>query len=1147
MSDRPDFPKMEEEVLADWKKKDIFKKSLEKPSPKGDFVFFEGPPTANGKPGIHHVEARAYKDVIPRFKTMRGYLVERKAGWDTHGLPVEIEVEKQLGISGKPQIETLKDTPRESIAYFNSLCRKSVWKYLSEWEKLTERIGFWLDLDHAYITYKNDYIESLWWIVKQINERGLLYKDYKVVPYCSRCGTPLSSHELAQGYKEIEESSVYVKFAVKGQEKTYLLAWTTTPWTLPGNVALAVGENINYVKVKVGEEILILAKARLSVLESEYEVLEEMTGKNLVGWEYEPLYKFVELDKKAHYVASANFVSIEDGTGIVHTAVMYGADDFELGQKLDLPKKHLVDLSGNFIPEVTPWAGMFVKDADPKIAEDLLERGLLYKKENTTHTYPFCWRCKTPLIYYAKDSWFVKMSDLRDDLLKTNDEINWVPDYIKEGRFGEWLREVKDWAFTRERYWGTPLPVWLCDSCDNKKVVGSYSDFEKTKSGNTYHILRHGEATQNIELVLSGKVDDQHHLTEAGKTQVYEAARKLKNAGGIDLVVASPFIRTMETAQIIAKELGVPVEIDDDLGEIKVGDFSGKKEEEYHKVFPSALERFKKAPENGETLTDLTRRMHNAIFKLEKRFKDKKILIVSHGDPLWILEASLKGLTKEGIAEFSKENYIKTGELREIELRNLPFDENGFLDPHKPFIDAVEFDCECGGKMTRTPEVIDVWFDSGSMPFAQWHYPHENKERIDDGRSFPAAFISEAIDQTRGWFYTLLAVSTLLKKNAPYKNVICLGHLVDKYEKKMSKSVGNVVDPWEMVNAYGADAVRLFMYTITQPGDTKRFDPQDLDRIVKQNFMILWNVLAFWKMFADPSIIYNLPPAVDSVMDKWVLARLGELTEKITGRLDAYDVTPAGRAIIEFINELSTWYVRRSRDRFKDGSTEPIAVLRYVLLELSKLMAPFTPFFADRLYSELGGEKESVHLEDWTEVKAVDGVLLAEMETLRKVVELGHALRAEHKMRVRQPLSEVVFSGGKKIRPELLEILADELNVKKAVVLEKVEEGGKYVVKSDVVLTVGLNLEITEELKREGWLREIIRHVNSLRKEAGLTTKDTITVYFETPREEIKSLFSGFASEIKKGSIANNILDGKSSIGKDLDLGGEMVWVGIEK
>ncbi|MDD5221800.1 MAG: isoleucine--tRNA ligase, partial [Patescibacteria group bacterium] len=649
------FSKIEEKILAFWDKDKTFAKSLAKKSPKGNFVFFEGPPTANGLPGIHHVLARIFKDIILRYKTMQGYFVERKAGWDTQGLPVELEVEKQIGVSGKPDIE------KYGVAKFNEKCKENVWKYKKEWEDMTRRIGFWLDLEHPYITYEKEYIETLWWIFKQVWDKGLIYQAYKVVPYCPRCGTALSSHEVAQGYKNVKEQSVYLKLKVVGQENTYLLVWTTTPWTLPSNLAVAAGERIEYVKAKSGQDFYILAKNLVDkVLGAHgYEIVEEFKGDKIIGWRYEPMYKIYD-DPTYFKVYAADFVSIKDGTGMVHIAPHYGEEDYQLfiQDKLPIPEMLTLDLEGKLVVDV-PGKGKFAKDADADIMEDLKKRGILFGTELYAHDYPFCWRCDSPLLYYSRKSWFIRMTELQKQLLDNAKEINWVPAHIKEGRFGEWLSGIKDWAISRERYWGTPIPIWECKGCQHRECLGSYKELSE----------------------------------KAGK----------------------------------------------------------------------------QLPE--------------------------------------------------------------------------PF------DPHKPYIDDYTWNCPgCGKKMTRVAEVMDCWFDSGAMPFAQWHYPFENKERIDKGINYPAEYISEAIDQTRGWFYTLLGISTLLDQGACYKNAICLGHILDKKGQKMSKHVGNVIAPMSVINEYGVDALRWYLYTVNQPGESKLFDTEGVKKVVQRMLLTLWNCLEFYKL-----------------------------------------------------------------------------------------------------------------------------------------------------------------------------------------------------------------------------------------------------------------------------------------------------------
>lgn len=938
------FPKMEEEILKFWQNNNIFKKTLKKDSPKGNFVFFEGPPTANGKPGIHHVLARAFKDLIPRYKTMQGFHVDRKAGWDTHGLPVELEVEKKLGISGKPQIE------KYGIKKFNAECKKSVWFYKDEWEKITERIAFWLDLEHPYVTYENDYIESVWWIVKQIWDKKLLYQGHKVVPQCPRCGTALSSHEVAQGYKKITETSVYIKFPLKNEKNTYVLAWTTTPWTLPGNVALALGKNIDYVKVEQDDDFYILAKDRVKILQGNYKIIKNLKAKDLEGMEYQPLFEFINLaektGQKAYYLTSADFVTTEEGTGVVHTAVMYGEDDYTLGDKIDLPKYHTVNENGRFTDEVKPWAGEFVKDVEKDIIEYFKNKNLLYKTEAASHEYPFCWRCGTPLIYYAKNSWFIKMSALKKELIANNSKINWIPAYIKNGRFGEWLKEVKDWAISRERYWGTPLPIWRCNKCAHTIVIGSIKEAE---------------------------------------------------------------------------------------------DLSGKK------------------------LTDL----------------------------------------------------------------------------HRPFIDEISFKCEkCSGKMERVKEVMDCWFDSGAMPFAQYHYPFENKKSIDDGISYPADYICEAIDQTRGWFYTLLAISTLLDKKASYKNVICLGHILDSHGQKMSKSRGNVINPWEVIDEFGADALRYHLYSMNQPGEVKRFDKKNLSETLRKNLIILWNVYGFFITYANidgwSKKAKSQKLKAKSLLDQWVLARLDQLVETVGEDLDKYDIFHASREISFFIDELSTWYLRRSRKR---RDNEFYGTMHQVLITLSKVLAPFTPFIAESIYQNLKDKNnpESVHLCNWSiastqnqKSKIINQKLLDQMQKVREIVEKTHALRAEAGIKVRQPLAKISIID-QKLSAELLDIIADEVNVKKVEIDSHQKE------------EILLDTKITSELRAEGEVRELLRQIQVLRKKKGLKPDDEATLYFQSPDKSlVKSL-----ELVKEKVLVKKIIDEKRDDMQELEIGGKKVKISL--
>src|SRR3990170_533861 len=853
---------MEKKILSFWKENKIFEKSIQKGKDSPRFVFYEGPPTANGKPGVHHVISRTIKDLICRYKTMRGYRVDRKAGWDTHGLPVEIEVEKELGLKSKADVE------KYGIANFNAKCRESVFRYLKDWDELTERIGYWLDLKDAYITYTNEYIESVWLILSEYYKKGLIYQGHKIVPYCPRCGTTLSSHEVAQGYEDTEDPSVFVKMRLEESEDTYFLVWTTTPWTLISNVALAVHPDVDYVKIEHKGEKLILAKPLLEkAIHGEYKILEEFRGKTLEKTRYVPLFEYAKVDKtKAFYVCLADFVTTEDGTGIVHIAPAFGADDYNLSTVYKLPLVQPVDASGSFTEEVTPWKGVFVKDADPQILADLKKRGLLYFSGKYRHTYPFCWRCDSPLIYYARKSWYIKTTAYKERLIANNKKINWYPGEIKEGRFGEWLENNVDWALSRERFWGTPLNIWVCEKCKEEKSISSIEELRK-------------------------------------------------------------------------------------LG--------------------------KNVPQN--------------------------------------------------------------------------------LDLHKPMIDEVTFECsKCKGLMRRTPEVIDCWFDSGSMPYAQFHYPFENEEYFKE--MFPADFISEAIDQTRGWFYSLLAISAFLFDQPAYKNLIVIEFIQDKFGQKMSKSKGNVVEPEEILNKDGADALRWYLLSVSQPWIPTKFDPQGVTEVTSKFLGTLLNTYSFWALYANidkfkPHQV-EIPVKERPEIDRWLVSKLNSLVLKVNQSLEEYELTRVARGISDFVmDDLSNWYVRRNRRRFWKSKEDKDKLSAYqtlweALVTVCKLSAPYIPFTSEKIYQELVAKAvpnspRSIHLDKFpqAETKHIDSALEEKMEDLIKVVTLGRACRNKAKVKVRQPLEEmlVVFPASEKIKAvqELSYLIAEEINVKKVNFLDK--------------------------------------------------------------------------------------------------------------
>jgi len=1113
----------EEAILEFWKSQDVFNKTLEKKSKEGEFIFYEGPPTANGKPGIHHLEARAFKDAIPRYKTMRGYHVRRKGGWDTHGLPVELQVEKKLGLNSKKAIEEY------GIAKFNKECKESVWEYLDIWNKFTKRIGYWVDQENPYVTYHNDYIESVWNVLKQVEDKKLLYKDYKVVPWCPRCGTALSSHELAQGYEDVKDLSVTAKFKIKGVENGYFLAWTTTPWTLPGNVALAVGKDIIYVEAKVGNEILVLAKDRLSIIADQYEIIAEHKGSEMVGMEYEPLYPYLaDLDKgdeklnNAFKVYEADFVNTTDGTGIVHTAVMYGQDDFELGTKIGLPKFHTVDDTGHFIKGTDFLEGRFVKDEEVAIdiIKDLAHRGLLFKKEKYEHSYPHCWRCKTPLIYYARDSWYIRMSDekIKKQLINENKTINWEPSHIREGRFGEWLKDIKDWAISRERYWGTPLPIW--QKADGSfEVIGSLDELkEKTKkSGNKYFIMRHGQATNNIGEIYLVDPDQKYPLTEMGREKALKTAKSFKEK--IDVVISSPFDRTKQTAHIFCEQTGFSSDqiiYDTRIQEWKVAsEFNDKPRGPMHQYYDydyvqTPREKFS----DGESFAEVVKRAGEFIYDIDSKYSNKNIFIVSHSGFGRALSFVTSGAQFTDLPNRSDiTSMLDNAEIRSFEFISLPHNEDYELDFHKPYIDEVKLVGEDGAEMTRVKEVMDVWFDSGAMPFAQDHYPFENKKWVDK-EGYPSDYICEAIDQTRGWFYTLHAIGVLTGRGKAYKNVICLGHILDEKGKKMSKSLGNIVDPWLMIEKYGVDTLRLWMYSVNQPGESKNFDEKTVALLQQQVFNLLYNVLAFYELYRDKDLENKEYKNSDNVLDQWIVARLNQLIENSTKQLDNYKLLEPVRELRAFIDELSTWYVRRSRDRLKDGDEDAKRTLYYVLKTLTKVMAPFAPFTSEDIWQKLKNtsDVESVHLAEWPKPEKVNKKIIEDMFILRELCNAGNYRRKQENIPVKQPLNSFAVKkedGGFAHLiglDQMLDLAKDELNVKAILFGEEMI----------------LDTKITPELKQEGNYRELVRAIQDMRKDAKLTPSDVITLTIGTSKEG-EDLINKFKTDLLKTVGAKEI------------------------
>jgi len=1155
------FPKIEEKILKFWEENKIFEKLIEQRKKAKDFVFYEGPPTANARAGLHHVLARVFKDIICRYKTMRGFRVLRKAGWDTHGLPVELEIEKKLGLKNK------KDIEKYGIARFNKKCKESVWQYKEDWEKLTERIGFWLDMKNPYITYDNDYIETIWWITKQIHEKGLLYKDYKVVPYCPRCGTSLSTHEVALGYKKIKEPAIYIKFPISNSQfpKTSFLVWTTTPWTLPGNVAIAVNPAFIYAKLRANDEYLILAKDRIEVCQIKGEVQQELKGEELIGLNYEPLFPTEVGPLLAYKVIGANFVSLEEGTGLVHIAPAFGEEDMEVikmqnakCKMQNLPEFPIlvnVDEEGKFKPKVKQWAGMFVKEADPLIIEDLRKRNLLFKEEIYEHDYPFCWRCDSPLLYYAKESWFIKMTTLKDKLIENNQKINWVPAHLKEGRFGEWLSEIKDWALSRERYWGTPLLIWQCKNCRNLEVIGSKKDLVSQKySKNQYLILRHSEtAYQKEKILYDWPAISSFPLTEDGKKKIENLAKKLKKEKP-DLIYSSDALRARQTAEIVAKELKIQINFDSRLRDINLGIYQWRKKDEFLKDFPVSLERFKKKVPEGESWSDVKKRVIDFIKDIDEKYEGKKILIVSHGDPLWLLEGAMKGLEdKEFLEQKFKKKCIKIGEIRKIDFKNLPYNEEGELDFHRPFIDEVKFYCQnCGHLMERENEVVDCWFDSGAMPFGQAHWPFEQKEKEKPPRLFPADYISEGVDQTRGWFYTLLAISTLLDFGPSFKNVISLGLVLDEKGEKMSKSKGNVVDPWKMIEKYGADSLRWYFFTVNQPGENKLFSEKEVFESLKKFLMTFWNCFLFFKTYAVKT--QNSKPKSKNVLDKWIISKLNNLINQVTRYLDNYDVTLTSRIIEKFlIEDFSQWYIRRSRRRFQKPEDErelkeASETLGFILLTLTKLTAPFIPFLSEEIYQNYEAGSRSIHLEDWPKAnkKLIDRKIEKKMDLVRKIVGLGLKARAKVKIKIRQPLSKLQIVNYK-LENEFLDLIKEEINAKEIEFVREIREEKGWVIEGDGELKIALNTKIIPKLKEEGILREFIHQVQEARKREGLTPKDKISIYFSANPELTEILIKNekFILKETKAKKLQILKELKSAQEIKIDQG--KLWLAIKK
>lgn len=1093
----------EQETLVFWNEKKIFEKSIEAPGggdPKGSFSFYDGPPFATGLPHYGHILAGTIKDAIPRYQTMKGNSVRRVWGWDCHGLPIENLIEKKLGLASKKDIEEF------GIDKFNRDAYESVLQYEEEWKNIVPRLGRWVDMDHPYKTMDSSYTESIWWAWKTLYEKKLAYEGSKMMHICPRCETTLAQSEVGMEYHDVTDLSVTAKFELVDEPNTFVLAWTTTPWTLPGNTALAVHKDIVYVKVRSSVDGIvaqyILAKSRVGDYykdETHIEVVEEFTGDVLIGEKYKPVFPFfehVDLQYKENIwkVWHADFITEDSGTGIAHEAPAFGAEDMDLAKANGIPVIKHVKMDGTFIEQVTPFQGMKVKQkddtqsADIEIIKWLAHNGKLFEKHKIIHSYPLCWRCKTPLLNYATSSWFVDVPKIKDTIIAENKKIGWTPSHTRDGRFGKWLEGAREWAVSRSRYWGAPLPVWKNEDGSEVRVVGSLrelAEYSKAKPKNTYYVMRHGEAHSNEKSILETKGDPTNHLTEKGKQQVIDSLSFIKTLG-VDVIVASPFLRTQETAHIISTILGISVVTEERIREYDLGIFDGQPASEYLEHFGHDYLKYDTRPKGGETHREMMYRSMAALYDLEKKYEGKTILIVTHGGPARMMFSGGELITEEEVLRDEKEVittlYLGNAEVRKLNLKIIPRDETGAVNLHRPYIDQVEMIDSKGGAMRRIPDVFDCWFESGSMPFASLHYPFENKHVFD--KNYPAQFIAEGMDQTRGWFYSLINLGVGLFGKAPYEHVIVNGLVLASTGVKLSKSEKNYTDPMELVKKFGADAMRYAL--LSSPvvkGENLQFDDDLIEEVYKKCISRLENVVTLYEMNAIGTVV----PGVSStdILDKWMISRVHQLVHESTNGYDSYLLDDATRGISNLIDDISVWYTRRSRDRLKGDiqskeTQEAYQTLSYTLVTLSKIMAPVMPFIAERVYQQIGGNCESVHLDSWPEGGNIDQALLSDMKDVRDMVSLGLMKRTESKINVKQPLLSVTFK--KSVDKKYFDLICDELNVKEVIIDQSQE--------SEVVL----DITITEELQQEGDVRKLIRVVQDLRKEKGLQPADEITL-----------------------------------------------------
>ncbi|MFA7193576.1 MAG: class I tRNA ligase family protein [Candidatus Paceibacterota bacterium] len=1138
----------EEKILNFWEENNIFKKTIERESTKGDFVFYDGPPFATGLPHYGHILPGTIKDIIPRYKTMTGYKVSRRWGWDTHGLPIENLIQKENNLKTKQDVENF------GVKNFNEAARASVFRYLDEWKKIIPRTGRWVDFEDNYITMDSKYMESVWWMWKTLHQKGLAYEGFKSMHISPLLETALSNFEVNQAYKDITDLSATVKFELAEEKGTFVLAWTTTPWTLPGNVALAINKNLSYVKVKFENAIYIAAKDLVEkvFVGKEHEVVSEISAEELLGKKYTPPFNCyiddatLENRENGWKIYHGDFVTTTDGTGVVHIAPAFGEDDLNLGKENNLPFVQHVKIDGTIKPEVKEFAGLQAKPKEDPMQTDiefvkyLAHNGFLFDKKKYTHSYPHCWRTDAPLLNYAMSSWYIKVTSIKDKIVKENEKVNWTPDFVGKNRFGNWLKDAKDWSVSRARFWGTPIPIWKSEDGNEIAVIGSIDDLkEKTKSTNTFVVMRHGEADHNLENRTSDSNNSPSHLTQKGKDDVARVGEKFADEK-FDEIYCSPLFRTKETAEIVAEKIGYPIEkiiVDERLKEIQTG-FDGRPISEYRDYLPTLQDRFEKCADGAETVLDLKKRVGNFLKEIDSQNENKRIIIVTHEYPTWALVASNGGLNKEETIAIKedKEDFIATGKTLELIPTRLPLNDNFEIDLHRPYIDDVTF-MQNGKLMKRIPDVFDTWVDSGSVPYASNYYP-ANKERFspDSGlfkksKNYPADFIAEGLDQTRGWFYSLLVLNTALFGRAPYKNVVVNGLVLAEDGKKMSKSLNNFPDISTVLNKTGADSLRYFlMSSPAVKSDDVAFSEKGVAEIASKLISRLDNVVSFYEMYKDFSKNSEVAKESTNILDQWILSRLSELQNQVTVSLDNYEIDRATRPFMDFVDDLSTWYIRRSRDRFKNFDEEnedavfAAQTTKFVLKNLSKLIAPFTPFIAEDIYQKVREKNdfESVHLDSWPQLKKSDEKIISSMQVLRDTVTRALDERTKVGIKVRQPLASVTLKKEElKNKNDLLEILKDELNVKD--VLFNINQDSE----------VSLDTNLTEELRLEGNARELIRFIQQLRKTSGYKPNDEISMIVSA---SAKIEVGDFVNEIQKSVRAKEI--------KFEDNDGETVKVG---